>query len=104
MIFNFPQNPQLEMKEIKSRILSLTKEECIMEELTTSLHFLIVSRFPRLNTEFRALVEKLRESNVSDKFEEFGHTFTIIRVFELPPKTLKKYYDKDVIIRPSRNN
>jgi len=58
-----------------------------MEEHTTSLHFLIVSRFPRLKTEFRALAQKLRDSNVSDKFEEFGHTFTIIRVFELPPKT-----------------
>jgi len=79
----------------------------VMEELTTSLHFLIVSRFPRLNTEFRALAEKLRDSNVSDKFEEFGHTFTIIRVFELPPKTSKKNYNKNVIIylmRPSRNN
>ena len=65
-----------------------------MEELTASLHFLIVSRFPRLNTEFRALAEKLSDSNDSDKFEEFGHTFTIIRVFELPPKTLKKNYKK----------
>lgn len=77
-----------------------------MEEHTTSLHFLIVSRFPRLKTELRALAEKLRDSNVSDKFEEFGHTFTIIRDFELPPKTWKKNYNENVItcLRPSRNN
>ena len=45
-------------------------------ELTTSLHFLIVSWFPRLNVEFRALAEKLTDDNVSDKFEILGHTFT----------------------------
>jgi len=54
-------------------------------ELTTSLHFFIVSRFPRLKTEFRALAEKFRDINVSDKFETLGQTFTIVRVFELPP-------------------
>jgi len=59
------------------------------KELTTSLHFLIVSRFPRLNIEFRALAEKLRDDNVLDKFETFGHTFTISRVFKLPPTHIK---------------
>lgn len=54
-------------------------------ELTTSLHFFIVSLFPRLSTAFRALAEKLRDDNVSDKFDRLGHTLTIIKVFVLPP-------------------
>lgn len=34
---------------------------------------------------FLALAEKLREDNVSDKFEAFGETLTIRSVFALPP-------------------
>lgn len=59
-------------------------------KLTTSLHFLIVSRFPRLSTAFRALAEKLRDASVSDKFTELGHTLTIIKVFEFPPAEIQK--------------
>lgn len=54
-------------------------------KLTISLHFFIVSRFPRLRTAFRALAEKLSDDNVSDKFEAFGQTLRIIKVFEVPP-------------------
>lgn len=61
-------------------------------ELTISLHFLIVSRFPRLRTALRALAEKLRDDSVSDKFAAFGHTLTIIKVFELSPKEKYKHY------------
>lgn len=53
--------------------------------LTISLHFLIVSRFPRLSVAFLALAEKLREDNVSVKFEAFGQTLTIRSVFALSP-------------------
>lgn len=45
----------------------------------------MVSRFPRLNTEFRALEAKFRDDNVSDKFETSGQMFTMSRVFEFPP-------------------
>lgn len=34
---------------------------------------------------FLALAEKLREDNVSDKFEAFGQTLTIRSVFALSP-------------------
>lgn len=57
--------------------------------LTISLHFLIVSRFPRLSVAFLALAEKLREDNVSDKFEAFGQTLTIRRVFALSPAKIR---------------
>lgn len=92
MIFNYyPQKYKpVEKKRSKIEHCHLQRRNEIKEELTTSLHFLIVSRFPRLNTEFRALEEKLRDSNVSDKFETFGHTFTIITVFELPPTNIKE--------------
>jgi len=72
-------------------------------ELTTSLHFLIVSWFPRLNVEFRALAEKLTDDNVSDKFEILGHTFTIIKVFELPPANIKKHLQEKLDHVPEFN-
>lgn len=42
---------------------------------------------------FLALAEKLREDNVSDKFEAFGQTLTIRSVFALSPakRRGKKY-------------
>ena len=54
-------------------------------KLTISLHFFIVSLFPRLKTALRALEAKLRDDKVSDKFETSGHILTIIKVLELPP-------------------
>lgn len=52
---------------------------------TTSFHFLIVSRFPRLSSAFFALAEKLSVDKVLDKFEALGLTCTISKVFELLP-------------------
>jgi hypothetical protein len=52
---------------------------------TTSLHFLIVSRFPRLSSAFLALEEKLSVDKVLDKFEALGLTCTTNKIFELLP-------------------
>jgi hypothetical protein len=50
---------------------------------------LIVSRFPRLNSAFLALAEKLSVEKVLDKFEALGLTCTINNVFELLPAPMK---------------
>lgn len=69
-----------------SKAQALIKEKKTFGEfLTISLHFLIVSRFPRLKIALRALAEKLSDDNVSDKFTASGQMLTIINVFELPP-------------------
>lgn len=62
-----------------------------------------MSRFPRLKVEFRALAEKLRDDNVSDKFEILGHTFTIIRAFELPPANIKEHLQQNLDHVPEIN-
>lgn len=67
------------------QISDCQSQEKALKELTISLHFLIVSRLPRLSTALLALAEKLRDDNVSDKFEAFGQILTIITVFAFPP-------------------
>lgn len=62
-----------------------------------------MSRFPRLKVEFRALAEKLTDDNVSDKFEILGHTFTIIRAFELPPANIKEHLQQNLDHVPEIN-
>jgi hypothetical protein len=57
---------------------------------TTSLHFLIVSRFPRLSSAFLALEEKLSVDRVLDKFEALGLTCTTNKIFELLPAQMKE--------------
>lgn len=47
---------------------------------------------PRLSTAFRALLEKFRDDNVSDKFFTLGLMLTIIKVFELPPTERIRFY------------
>lgn len=69
-------------------------------ELTISLHFFMVSRFPRPRTAFRALEEKLRDDSVSDKFAEFGTTLTIIRVFEFPPTEVFFNKKSKIVLQP----
>ena len=56
---------------------------------TTSFHFFIVSRLPRLSSAFRALAEKLSVDKVLDKFEALGLTCTINKIFELLPAPMK---------------
>lgn len=58
-------------------------------QFTTSLHFLMVSLFPRLSSVFRALAAKLRDDKVSDRLETLGQTVTIINVLALPPERQK---------------
>lgn len=57
--------------------------------LTTSLHFLMVSLFPRLSSAFLALAEKLRVDSVLGKFKAFGHKWAINNVFEPLPAASK---------------
>ena len=56
---------------------------------TTSFHFFIVSRLPRLSSAFCALAEKLSVDKVLDKFEALGLTCTINKIFELLPAPMK---------------
>ena len=56
---------------------------------TTSFHFFIVSRLPRLSSAFLALAEKLSVDKVFDKFEALGLTCTINKIFELLPAPMK---------------
>ena len=55
----------------------------------------MVSRFPRLSTAFRALAEKFKDDSVSDRFEAFGHRWTIINVFEFPPALIEHFKQKE---------
>lgn len=77
-------------KEEAKRTIASHKNKSMTDEFTTSLHFLMVSRFPRLSSAFRALAAKLREDMVSDRLEILGQMVTIINVFALPPEKQKR--------------
>jgi len=71
---------------------TFTKKKDINQNIqnhTTSFHFFIVSRLPRLSSAFRALAEKLSVDKVLDKFEALGLTCTINKIFELLPAPMK---------------
>lgn len=58
---------------------------CKIKVHTTSRHFLIVSRFPRLNSALLDLAEKFKDDNVSDMVDWLGQMLTITKVLEPPP-------------------
>jgi len=71
---------------------TFTKKKDINQNIqnhTTSFHFFIVSRLPRLSSAFLALAEKLSVDKVFDKFEALGLTCTINKIFELLPAPMK---------------
>jgi hypothetical protein len=75
--------------DAQEKHLERCREQSKDSNHTTSFHFFIVSRFPRLSSAFLALAEKLSVDKVLDKFEALGLTCTISKIFELLPAPMK---------------
>lgn len=73
-------------QQIRDREEEHPSKRLMKDKFTTSLHFLIVSRFPRLISAFRARDTKFKVAIVSCKSELLGLTFAIRTALESPPE------------------